>query len=51
MLCYIEKNSEAVKLCQDPDELFDKTLLRKYMAFLSGTKKLKTYIGKTGVGT
>ena len=41
MLCYIEKNSEAVKLCQDPDELFDKTKLRKYMAFLSGTKNLR----------
>ena len=38
MLSYIEKNSEAVKLCQDHDELLDKTLLRKYMAFLSGTK-------------
>ena len=45
------KNSEAVKLCQDPDELFDKTKLRKYMAFLSGTKKLKTYIEKTEVET
>ena len=45
------KNSEAVKLCQDPDELFDSTKLRKWMAFQSGTKKLKTYIGKMEVGT
>ena len=42
ILCYFEeKNSEAVKLCQDPAELFDKTLIGKYMAFLSGTKKLR----------
>ena len=50
MLCYIEKTSEAVKLCQDPDQLFDKTKLRNYMAFLSGTTNLR-HIGKTGVGT
>ena len=24
---------------------------RKYMAYLSGTKKLRTYIGKTGILT
>ena len=41
MLCYIEQTSKAVKLCQDPDKLFDRTKLRKYMAFLSGTKKLR----------
>ena len=50
MQCYIEKKSKSSKLCQDPDELFDKTKLRKYMAFLSGTKKSR-HIGMTGVGT
>ena len=42
MLCFIEeKNSEAVKVCQDTEELFDNTKLRKYMAFLSGTTNLR----------
>ena len=52
MVCYIEKTSEAVKLCQDLDELFDNKKLRNYMTILSGTKKLRhRYIGKTGVWT
>ena len=50
MLCYIEKNSEAVKLCQDPDELFGKTKLRKYLAFLSGTKNLRHIKGSRELG-
>ena len=50
MLCYIEKNSEAVKLCQDLDKLFDKTKLRKYMAFLSGTKNLRHIEGRLELG-
>ena len=50
MLCYIEKNSEAVKLCQDPDELFDKTKLSKYMAFLSGPKNLRHIYGRRELG-
>ena len=42
-ICYVilNKNIEAVKLWQDPDELFDNTKLRKYMAFLCGTKNLR----------
>ena len=41
MLCFIEKNSEAVKLCQDPNELFDNQKLRQFMAFLYGTTNLR----------
>ena len=50
MLCYTEKNSEAVKPCQDPDELFHKTKVRKYMAFLSGTKNLRHIWGRWELG-
>ena len=41
MLCYIEKNNEAVKLFQDPDKLFFNAKLKQYIAFLSGTKNLR----------
>ena len=49
MLCYIEKNSEAVKLCQDPDKLFDKT--KPIYGISIWHKKPYTYTRKTGVRT